>query len=202
MSEHTLQNQRNLQVVLASRPEGRVGPEHFRFIEREIPRVDEGQVLVRNHYLSLDPYMRGRMNEGRSYATPQAVGEVMIGGTVGEVVASRHPQFAVGQFVVAQFGWQLFGLSTDGRGLRRVDPDRHPLTTRLGVLGMTGVTAWYGINKICVPKANETIVVSAASGAVGGVAGQLAKQIGCRVVGIAGGAEKCAYVRGELGFDA
>jgi NADPH-dependent curcumin reductase CurA len=157
-------------------------------------------VLVRNHYLSLDPYMRGRMNEGRSYAPPQKLGEVMLGATVGEVVVSRHPQFAVGQFVVAQFGWQLYGLS-DGRGIRRVDVDRHPATAHLGVLGMTGVTAWYGINKICAPKPGETVVVSAASGAVGGVAGQLAKRMGARVVGIAGGSEKCDYARNELGFD-
>ncbi|HEY0710795.1 MAG TPA: NADP-dependent oxidoreductase [Polyangia bacterium] len=191
----------NLQVVLAARPEGPVDLTHFALVKSPVPTVGEGQVLVRNHYLSLDPYMRGRMNEGRSYAPPQKVGEVMVGGTVGEVVASRHPQFAVGQFVVAQFGWQLYGLS-DGRGLRRVETDRHPLTTRLGVLGMTGVTAWYGINKICAPKAGETLVVSAASGAVGSVAGQLAKQAGCRVVGIAGGSEKCSYVREVLGFDA
>jgi NADPH-dependent curcumin reductase CurA len=191
----------NLQVVLAARPEGRVGPEHFRFVKTAIPNVSDGHVLVRNHYLSLDPYMRGRMNEGRSYAKPQALDQVMVGGTVGEVLESRHPQFAVGQFVVAQFGWQLYGLS-DGRGLRRVDAERHPLTVHLGVLGMTGVTAWYGINKICAPKAGETVVVSAASGAVGSIAGQLAKQAGCRVVGIAGGAEKCAYVRDVLGLDA
>ena len=189
-----------IQVVLAVRPAGPVEPRHFALVERAIPALGDGEVLVRNHYLSLDPYMRGRMNEGRSYAEPQKVGEVMVGATAGEVVASRHPQFQLGQHVVAQFGWQHYGIS-DGRGLRRVDTSRHPLPAYLGVLGMTGVTAWYGMHKICEPKPGETVVVSAASGAVGGVAGQLAKRAGCRVVGIAGGPDKCAYVRDELGFD-
>lgn len=191
----------NLQIVLAARPDGEVGPEHFQVRRSRVPDLDDGQVLVRNHYLSLDPYMRGRMNEGRSYAEPQKLGEVMVGATAGEIVASRHPQFQVGQHVIAQFGWQLYGVS-DGRGIRRVDTSRHPLSTYLGALGMTGVTAWYGINKICLPKPGETLVISAASGAVGSIAGQLGKRAGCRVVGIAGGEEKCAYLRDALGFDA
>ncbi len=169
--------------------------------KRRLQPLGEGQVRVRNHYLSLDPYMRGRMNAVRSYAPPQALDEVMIGGTAGEVVESNHPGFAVGDKVTGMSGWQEFGTS-DGADLRKVDTTHVPLSAWLGAVGMPGVTGWYGLNRIIAPKAGETVVVSAASGAVGSVVGQLAKQKGCRVVGIAGGAEKCRYVVGTLGFDA
>jgi NADPH-dependent curcumin reductase CurA len=161
-------------------------------------------VLVRNHYLSLDPYMRGRMNEGKSYAQPQPLGEVMIGGTAGEVVASRNSHFAVGDKVVGMGGWQEYlQVPAGARGvLQKVDTSHIPLAAYLGAVGMPGVTGWYGLTQIIAPKAGETVVVSAASGAVGGAVGQLAKARGCRAVGIAGGADKCAYVVNELGFDA
>ncbi|NSX04740.1 NADP-dependent oxidoreductase [Cupriavidus gilardii] len=188
-------------IVLASRPSGAVSPDNFRLEEVPVPELADGQVLVRNHYLSLDPYMRGRMNEGKSYATPQPLNEVMIGGTVGEVVASRNPRYAVGDKVLGMFGWQEMGVS-DGSGMQKVDTSRIPLSAYLGAVGMPGVTAWYGLNRIIAPKAGETVVVSAASGAVGSVVGQLAKMAGCRAVGIAGGKEKCDYVVNELGFDA
>jgi NADPH-dependent curcumin reductase CurA len=160
-------------------------------------------VLVRNHWLSLDPYMRGRMSEGKSYAQPQPLDEVMIGGTAGEVVASRNPAFQVGDPVVGMGGWQQYQLVEAGqRGvLQKVDTSRIPLSAYLGAVGMPGVTAWYGLVKIIDPKPGQTVVVSAASGAVGSVVGQLAKVRGARAVGIAGGPEKCAYVREELGFD-
>lgn len=188
-------------IVLASRPSGAVSPDNFRLEEVPVPELADGQVLVRNHYLSLDPYMRGRMNEGKSYATPQPLNEVMIGGTVGEVVASRNPKYAVGDKVLGMFGWQEMGVS-DGSGMQKVDTSKIPLSAYLGAVGMPGVTAWYGLNRIIAPKAGETVVVSAASGAVGSVVGQLAKMAGCRAVGIAGGKEKCDYVVNELGFDA
>ncbi|CAG9171556.1 NADP-dependent oxidoreductase [Cupriavidus respiraculi] len=188
-------------IVLASRPSGAVSPDNFRLEEAPVPELADGQVLVRNHYLSLDPYMRGRMDEGKSYASPQPLGEVMIGGTVGEVEASKNPKFQVGDKVVGMFGWQEIGVS-DGSGLQKVDTTHIPLSAYLGSVGMPGVTAWYGLNKIIEPKSGETVVVSAASGAVGSVVGQLAKLKGCRAVGIAGGKEKCDYVVNELGFDA
>lgn len=191
----------NRQILLASRPQGAVTPDNFRLVETVLPPLQDGQVRVRNHFLSLDPYMRGRMNDGKSYAAPQPVGEVMIGGTVGEVVASRNGHWQVGDHVGAMFGWQEFGTS-DGSGLQKVDASAIPLSAYLGVVGMPGVTGWYGLNRILKPVAGETVVVSAASGAVGSVVGQLAKRHGCRVVGIAGGAEKCSYVKDELGFDA
>ncbi|TWG80283.1 hypothetical protein L602_005000000110 [Cupriavidus gilardii J11] len=188
-------------IVLASRPSGHVGTDNFRLETVPVPELAEGQVLVRNHYLSLDPYMRGRMNEGKSYAQPQPLNEVMIGGTVGEVVASKNPKYAVGDKVLGMFGWQEMGVS-DGTGMQKVDDSRIPLSAYLGSVGMPGVTAWYGLKQIIAPKAGETVVVSAASGAVGSVVGQLAKMMGCRAVGIAGGKEKCDYVVNELGFDA
>ena len=188
-------------IVLSSRPQGQVSPTNFQLEEAEIPALADGQVLVRNHYLSLDPYMRGRMEESKSYAAPQAIGETMIGGTVGEVIESRHPNYAVGDKVVGMGGWAEMSVA-DGRELRKVDTTHIPLSAYLGSVGMPGMTAWYGFNHIMQPKAGETIVVSAASGAVGSVVGQLAKLRGCRAVGIAGGAEKCAYVVDELGFDA
>ena len=190
----------NKQIVLDSRPTEKVAAANFRLVEGAMPRAGEGQIVVRHQYLSLDPYMRGRISEAKSYAKPQEVGAVMGGGTVGEVVESRHPGFAVGDAVVGMGGWQEFALS-DGAGWRKVSRDI-PLSAYLGVVGMPGVTAWYGLNEICKPKPGQTLVVSAASGAVGGVVGQLAKRQGVRVVGIAGGAENCGYVHDTLGFDA
>jgi NADPH-dependent curcumin reductase CurA len=187
--------------VLASRPKADVKPENFRLETVTIPVLKEGEVLVRNHYLSLDPYMRGRMSAAKSYAASQALDETMIGGTAGEVVASSNPKFAPGDQVVGMLGWAEMGVS-DGLLLRKVDTSRIPLSAYLGPVGMPGMTAWYGLNQIMLPKPGETVVVSAASGAVGSVVGQLARQRGCRAVGIAGGAEKCAYVVDELGFDA
>ncbi|CAN5381461.1 NADP-dependent oxidoreductase [soil metagenome] len=189
------------QLVLASRPKDQLVPENFRLETVTAPFLKEGEVLVRNHYLSLDPYMRRRMDEGRSYAAPQALDEVMIGGTAGEVVESKNPRFAVGDKVIGMLGWAEMGVA-DGAQLNKVDASQVPLSAYLGVVGMPGMTAWYGLNQIIQPKDGETIVVSAASGAVGSAVGQLAKLRGCRAIGIAGGAEKCAYVVNELGFDA
>lgn len=191
----------NRQILLVSRPQGAASIDNFRLVEVPLAPLASGEVRVRNHFLSLDPYMSGRMSDAKSYAAPQPLNEVMIGGTAGEVIESRHPGFAVGDKVVGYFGWQEYGTS-DGHGLRRVDTSRVPLSASLGVTGMPGVTAWYGLNRIIVPKAGETVVVSAASGAVGSVVGQLAKRAGCRAVGIAGGPDKCRYVVETLGFDA
>jgi NADPH-dependent curcumin reductase CurA len=194
----------NRQVLLDSRPDGEATAAHFRLVDTPVPELADGQVLVRHRWLSLDPYMRGRMNEGRSYAPPQPLGEVMIGGTAGEVVASRNPHFAVGDSVVGMGGWQQYAVvGAEQRGaLQKVDTSRVPLSAYLGAVGMPGVTAWYGLTQIIQPEAGKTVVVSAASGAVGGAVGQLAKARGCRAVGIAGGPDKCAYVTDELGFDA
>jgi len=193
----------NQQIVLDNRPVGAAATDNFKLIEVPTPDLQDGHVLVRHHFLSLDPYMRGRMNESKSYAQPQPLGEVMIGGTVGEVVESRHPKFKVGDTVVGMGGWQNYSV-VDGNqlgALRKVDTTHVPLSHYLGAVGMPGVTAWYGLCKIIEPKAGETVTVSAASGAVGSAYGALAKARGCRVVGIAGGADKCAYVVNELGFD-
>jgi NADPH-dependent curcumin reductase len=195
------EQQINRQILLVSRPENEASTENFRLVEIRLEPLADGQLRVRNHFLSLDPYMRGRMNDAKSYAAPQALNEVMIGGTVGEVVESKHPKFSVGDKVVGLFGWQEFGTS-DGKGLRKVDATHVQLSAYLGPVGMPGVTGWYGLNRIIEPKAGETVVVSAASGAVGSVVGQLAKAAGCRAVGIAGGEEKCRYVTETLGFDA
>jgi NADPH-dependent curcumin reductase CurA len=188
-------------IVLASRPSGWVTEDNFRLEQAEIPSPKENEVLVRNHFLSLDPYMRGRMNDAKSYAMPQKLDETMGGATVGEVVESRHADFKVGDMVRGMLGWAEFGVA-DGRALSRVDTRKIPLSAYLGVVGMPGMTAWYGLNKVIEPKAGETVVVSAASGAVGSVVGQLAKMAGCRTIGIAGGTDKCRYVTEELGFDA
>jgi NADPH-dependent curcumin reductase CurA len=193
--------EQNLQCVLAERPVGWVEPRHFRFERGPIPTPGEGEVLVSNHWLSLDPYMRGRMSDAKSYAEPVALGEVMVGGTAGVVVASRDPQFQPGDPVVGMLGWQLYGVAP-ARALQKVDITHVPLSAYLGPVGMPGVTAWYGLKRICAPQAGETVVVTAAAGAVGSVVGQLAKLQGCRVVGVAGGAEKCRYVVDALGFDA
>ena len=188
-------------LVLASRPQGAVLPDNFRLETATVPTLTDGKVLVRNHYLSLDPYMRMRMEDTKSYAAPQVIGETMIGGTVGIVTESKHPKYAVGDTVVGMLGWAEMGVA-DGTALRKVDATHIPLSAFLGSVGMPGMTAWYGLTQIILPKAGETVVVSAASGAVGSVVGQLAKLRGCRAVGIAGGAEKCDYVVKELGFDA
>jgi NADPH-dependent curcumin reductase CurA len=188
-------------IVLASRPNGVVSVDNFRLESAPIPSISAGQVLVRNHYLSLDPYMRMRMEDVKSYAAPQALDAVMVGGTAGEVVASNNPKFAVGDKVVGMLGWTEMGVD-DGSMLKKVDTTHIPLSAYLGAVGMPGMTAWYGLTQIIKPKEGDTIAVSAASGAVGGVVGQLAKARGCRVIGIAGGKEKCSYVIDELGFDA
>ena len=191
----------NRQILLVSRPAAAASAENFRLVETTLPPLAEGQILVRNHYLSLDPYMRGRMNAGPSYAPPQPLDAVMQGGTAGVVEQSRNPAFTPGDQVVGALGWQEYAV-TDGATLRRVDTAHVPLQAYLGAAGMPGVTAWYGLNHICAPKPGQTLVVSAASGAVGSVVGQLARRAGCRAIGIAGGPDKCAFVTNELGFDA
>jgi len=194
----------NHQIHLVSRPTGEPSVDNFKLVEAPVAPLEDGEVLVRNHYLSLDPYMRGRMNESKSYAQPQPLGEVMIGGTVGEVVESRNAHFKAGDKVVGMGGWQAYQrVNANQRGvLQKVDTTHIPLSAYLGAVGMPGVTGWYGLVKIINPKAGETVVVSAASGAVGGAVGQLAKARGCRVVGLAGGPAKCEAVVKELGFDA
>ncbi len=194
----------NPQILLDNRPQGEATASNFKLVTTETPALQDGQVLVRHHYLSLDPYMRGRMNDSKSYAVPQGLGQVMGGGTVGEVVESRSSHYAVGDTVVGMGGWQHYSV-VDGNAvgaLRKVDTTHVPLSHYLGAVGMPGVTAWYGLLKICEPKAGETVVVTAASGAVGSAVGVLAKLRGCHVVGIAGGKDKCDYVVNELGFDA
>jgi len=193
--------QTNRQILLVSRPEGAASVDNFRLVKVPLAPLEEGEVRVRNHFLSLDPYMRGRMSDSKSYAAPQPLDAVMIGGTAGEVVESRNPKFKAGDKVVGMFGWQEYGTS-NGSDLHVVDTTHVPLSAYLGPVGMPGVTAWYGLNRIIAPKAGQTVVVSAASGAVGSVVGQLAKRAGCRAVGIAGGADKCRYVTETLGFDA
>lgn len=190
---------KNNQIILASRPQGRVEDSNFRLVESDLPAIHDGQVLTAVRWLSLDPYMRGRMDDRKSYAAPQALGAVMVGGTVEEVLESRNPLFRAGDVVVGMSGWQQFAIS-DGTGLRKVDA-RVPISLYLGCVGMPGVTAWYGLNEIGRPRPGETVVVSAAAGAVGSVVGQLAKLEGCRAVGIAGGKEKCEHVVRDLGFD-
>ena len=194
----------NQQVLLASRPTGEPTPENFRLASVPVPELADGEVLVQHHYLSLDPYMRGRMNDAKSYAAPQPLDSVMLGGTAGQVIASRHPRYREGQFVIGMGGWQEYSVVRgDAPGaLHPVDTTHVPLSAYLGPVGMPGVTAWFGLNDIIAPKAGETVVVSSASGAVGSVVGQLATARGCRAVGIAGGPAKCAYVTDTLGFDA
>ena len=194
----------NQQVFLDNRPQGEASASNFKLVTGETPPLADGQVLVRHHFLSLDPYMRGRMNDAKSYAVPQPLGQVMQGGTAGEVVESRSPKFQPGDKVVGMGGWQEYSVvNVDQPGaLRKVDTTHVPLSHYLGAVGMPGVTAWYGLVKIIEPKAGQTVVVSAASGAVGSAFGALAKARGCRAIGIAGGADKCRYVKEELGFDA
>ena len=193
----------NRQILLASRPQGEPSAENFKLVEAPVAPLADGQVLVRHHFLSLDPYMRGRMSDAKSYAAPQALNEVMIGGTAGEVVESKNPHFKAGDKVVGMGGWQEYAVvNADQRGvLQKVDTTHVPLSAYLGAVGMPGVTGWYGLVKIIDPKPGETVVVSSAAGAVGGAVGQLAKARGARVVGIAGGPDKCRSVVEELGFD-
>ena len=191
----------NLQVLLDHRPTDKVSPANFRIVETPVPTPGPGEVLVRHTFLSLDPYMRGRLSDAKSYAKPQELGAVMGGGTVGIVETSNNPRFKTGDAVVGMGGWQRYSVS-DGAMLRVVDAKVVPIQAYLGSLGMPGVTAWYGLNRIIAPKAGETVLVSAATGAVGSVVGQLAKLAGARTVGIAGGPEKCAYAMKELGYDA
>jgi len=195
---------RNKQVLLDNRPQGEASVSNFKLVTTDTPALQEGQVLVKHHFLSLDPYMRGRMNDAKSYAQPQPLGQVMQGGTAGEVVESRSPRFQPGDKVVGMGGWQQYSVvDADKPGmLRKVDTTHVPLSHYLGAVGMPGVTAWYGLVKIIEPQAGETVVVSAASGAVGSAVGALAKARGLRAVGIAGGPDKCRYVTEELGFDA
>jgi NADPH-dependent curcumin reductase len=195
---------RNKQVLLDNRPQGEATASNFKLVTTDTPALEDGQVLVRHHFLSLDPYMRGRMNDAKSYAAPQPLGQVMQGGTAGEVVESRNPKYQPGDKVVGMGGWQEYSVvDADKLGmLRKVDTTHVPLSHYLGAVGMPGVTAWYGLVKIIEPKAGQTLVVSAASGAVGSAFGALAKARGCRAIGIAGGADKCRYVTQELGFDA
>jgi NADPH-dependent curcumin reductase CurA len=194
----------NKQIHLDNRPTGEAVASNFRLVLAETPALQDGQVLVRHHFLSLDPYMRGRMNDAKSYAQPQPLGQTMQGGTVGEVIESRSPKFAVGDKVVGMGGWQQYSVvdvSQPG-ALRKVDTTHVPLSAYLGAVGMPGVTAWYGLVKIIEPKAGQTMVVSAATGAVGSAFAALSKARGCRTVGIAGGPDKCKYAVDELGFDA
>jgi len=194
----------NRQIILVSRPAAEPTADNFRLIETPLTALADGEVLVRHQFLSLDPYMRGRMSDAKSYAKPQPLDAVMLGGTVGEVVESRSPRFAPGDQVVGMGGWQEYSVvdSAGSSQLRKVDTTHIPLSAYLGAVGMPGVTAWYGLMNIIAPKPGATVVVSAASGAVGSAVGQLAKVHGARVVGIAGGPDKCRYVTDELGFDA
>jgi hypothetical protein len=187
--------------LLDHRPTDKMSPANFRIVETPVRAPGPGEVLVRHTFLSLDPYMRGRLSDTKSYAKPQELGAVMGGGTVGIVEASNNPRFKTGDAVVGMGGWQRYAVS-DGGMLRVVDAKAVPIQAYLGSLGMPGVTAWYGLNRIIAPKAGETVLVSAATGAVGSVVGQLAKLAGARTVGIAGGPEKCAYAIKELGYDA
>lgn len=193
---------KNKQVLLAKRPNGWVQESDFNIVETDVPVLRDGEVLVKNLYLSLDPYMRGRMNEAKSYAASAQLNDVMVGGTVGVIVESKNPNFQIDDTVMGYFGWQLYGVS-NGKGLTKVSTsDQVPASVYLGALGMPGITAWVGLIGIGQPKVGETVVVSAAAGAVGSVVGQLAKARDCYVVGIAGGKAKCEYVVNKLGFDA
>jgi NADPH-dependent curcumin reductase len=193
--------EKNRQILLASRPRGKPTLDNFKLVETDIADPGPGQMLLRTIYLSLDPYMRGRMNAGPSYAKPVEVGAVMEGRAVCEVVKSNLPPYKAGDIVLAGTGWQTHALA-DGKGVQKIDPALGPISNALGVLGMPGLTAYAGLHNIGKPQPGETLVVAAASGAVGSVVGQIAKIMGCRVVGIAGGERKCRYVKEELGFDA
>ena len=193
----------NRQWLLNQRPDAMPGEDDFELVETPIPEPADGQFVMRASVLSVDPYMRGRMRDVKSYVPPVQIGEVMTGASVGAVIASKNDKYKVGDIVEGRFGWQDYALS-DGRdaGARKVDPSLGPISTALGVLGMPGMTAYFGLTEVGEPKEGDTVVVSAASGAVGGLVGQIAKIKGCRAVGIAGGPEKCAYIKDELGYDA
>lgn len=191
----------NRKFTLAAHPVGMPKESDFQLVSEQIPPLAAGQVLLRTQYLSVDPYMRGRMTGVRTYADPVQIGQTMVGATVGEVVESRDPNYREGQIVTGYWGWQEFAIST-GEGLRKLDPNLAPPSTALGILGMPGMTAYFGLLEICRPKAGETVVVSGAAGAVGSAVGQIAKIKGCRSVGIAGSDSKIAWITNELGFDA
>lgn len=188
------------QILFAKRPQGMPNHENFQFAETELPAIQAGELLVKTLYLSVDPYMRGRMNDAKSYIPPFQVGQVLSGGVVGQVIASHHEKFRPGDFVSGTLPWQDYAIS-NGAGLHTVNPSHAPVSTALGILGMPGLTAYFGLLEIGQPKAGETVVVSGAAGAVGTIVGQIAKLKGCYVVGIAGSEEKNAYLRDELGFD-
>ena len=195
---NTLTNRR---IVLAARPQGVPQGSDFSMISEPIPDLGEGEIISRTIYLSLDPYMRGRMNEGKSYAAPVGIGETMCGGTVSQVLKSNNPEFAKDDYILTYDGWQEYAVS-DGKGARKLDPTQAPISTAVGVLGMPGMTAYMGLLEIGQPQSGETVVVAAATGAVGSNVGQIARLKGCRVVGIAGSREKCEFALNELGFDA
>lgn len=190
----------NRQITLAARPKGMPKLTDFKLVEAPIPEIGGGEILVKTLFLSVDPYMRGRMNEGASYARGLEIGEVMTGGTVGEVIESNDPMIQVGDIVQSQMGWQAYG-KTIGTEVRKIDPELAPISTALGVLGMPGLTAYFGLLEVGKPKKDETVVISGAAGAVGSLVGQIAKLKGCRAIGIAGSSEKVAYVVDDLGFD-
>ena len=190
----------NRRILLAARPEGAPRESDFELVETPVPEPGDGELVTRTIYLSLDPYMRGRRSAGNAYAKPGGIGEVRTGRAVGRVGASKHPKFTAGDIVFGDAGWQDYAL-TDGKGFRKLDPAQAPISTSLGILGMPGLTAYTGLLNIGQPKQGETLVVAAASGAVGSAVGQIGKIKGCRVIGIAGAAEKCKYVIDELGFD-
>lgn len=193
---------KNQKMLMAKRPQGEPGDDCFALVEEEVPALEAGQILIKVMWLSLDPYMRGRMNDVKSYAKPLQIGDVMTGESAGLVVASKSKRFQTGDYVTAHMGWQTMIVADDDEPrLMKVDLHNGTLSAHLGVVGMTGRTAYFGLMEVGKPKAGETLVVAAASGAVGSVVGQIAKIKGLRVVGIAGGAEKCGYVRDELGFD-
>lgn len=195
---NTLTNRR---IVLAARPQGAPQSSDFSMISEPVPDLGEGEIISRTIYLSLDPYMRGRMNEGKSYAAPVEIGETMCGGTVSQVLKSNNPEFAKDDYILTYDGWQEYAVS-DGKGARKLDPTQAPISTAVGVLGMPGMTAYMGLLEIGQPQSGETVVVAAATGAVGSNVGQIARLKGCRVVGIAGSTEKCEFALNELGFDA
>ncbi len=193
-------NEMNRKIVLANRPLGMPKVSDFELVESPVPSPGDGEFLVKALYLSLDPYQRGRMNEGPSYAAAVGLGEVMVGGVVGEIVDSKHPDFEDGETVVGNFGWQLYAVS-DGRGVRKVDPDLAPVSTALGILGMPGMTAYFGLLEIGRPTPGDCLVVTSAAGAVGSAVGQIGKIKGCRVIGVAGSEAKVDHIKNELGFD-
>lgn len=191
----------NKQITLAARPVGLPKESDFKLLETPVPLPGANEFMLRVIYLSVDPYMRGRMNDVKSYAEPVKIGGVMVGGAVGKIMHSNHPDFHEGDLVEGQFGWQQYACS-DGKGVRKIDPTLAPISTALGVLGMPGLTAYFGLLDICNPQAGETLVVSGAAGAVGSFVGQIGKIKGCRVVGIAGSDDKIDYLVNDLGFDA